>query len=236
MHRVALVEDHERLAEMIKVTLARSGIETDIFPNIAAALYALSRFEFALLVLDRALPDGDGIALLRRLRASGATLPCLMLTARDAIHDRVEGLESGADDYLTKPFSMQELVARVRSLMRRPPAMAPLMPEFEGLTVDPEHACMRWNGDWVSLSPSELQIVLRMVSAGGKVVRHAQLEHAAWGLHDEVTPNALDVALHRLRKKLSAIDAQIKIANVRGIGYQLQKTSAKAQLIKPAIR
>jgi DNA-binding response OmpR family regulator len=229
MHRVALVEDHERLAGMIKATLARSGIETDIFPNAAAALHALARFEFALLVLDRGLPDGDGIKLLRRLRASGATLPCLMLTARDAIHDRVEGLESGADDYLTKPFSMEELVARVRSLMRRPAAMAPLTPEFAGLTIDPKNACMGWQDEWVSLSPSELQIILRMVSAGGNVVRHAQLEHAAWGLHDDVTPNALDVALHRLRKKLSAIDAAIKIANVRGIGYQLRKTSADSE-------
>lgn len=228
MHRVALVEDHGRLAEMIKAALARNGIETDVFPDAAAALYALARFEFALLVLDRGLPDGDGIKLLRRLRASGATIPCLMLTARDAIHDRVEGLESGADDYLTKPFSMEELVARVRSLMRRPSAMAPLAPDFAGLTVDPEQACMRCKGEWVSLSPSELQIILRMVSAGGNVVRHAQLEHAAWGLNDEVTPNALDVALHRLRKKLFAIDAGIKIVNVRGIGYQL-KTSADSR-------
>lgn len=228
MHRVALVEDHGRLAEMIKSALARNGIETDVFPDAAAALYALARFEFALLVLDRGLPDGDGIKLLRRLRASGATIPCLMLTARDAIHDRVEGLESGADDYLTKPFSMEELVARVRSLMRRPSAMAPLAPDFAGLTVDPEQACMRCKGEWVSLSPSELQIILRMVSAGGNVVRHAQLEHAAWGLSDEVTPNALDVALHRLRKKLFAIDAGIKIVNVRGIGYQL-KTSADSR-------
>jgi DNA-binding response OmpR family regulator len=229
MHRVALVEDHDRLAEMIKAALGRSGIETDIFPDAAAALYALARHEFALLVLDRGLPDGDGIKLLRRLRAGGAAIPCLMLTARDAIHDRVEGLESGADDYLTKPFSMEELVARVRSLMRRPSAMAPLAPDFAGLLIDPERACMRYNGDWVSLSPSELQIMLRMVSAAGKVVRHAQLEHAAWGLHDEVTPNALDVALHRLRKKLFAIDAGIKIVNVRGIGYQLQKTSADSR-------
>lgn len=228
MHRVALVEDHGRLAEMITAALARNGIETDVFPDAAAALYALARFEFALLVLDRGLPDGDGIKLLRRLRASGATIPCLMLTARDAIHDRVEGLESGADDYLTKPFSMEELVARVRSLMRRPSAMAPLAPDFAGLTVDPEQACMRCKGEWVSLSPSELQIILRMVSAGGNVVRHAQLEHAAWGLSDEVTPNALDVALHRLRKKLFAIDAGIKIVNVRGIGYQL-KTSADSR-------
>ena len=225
MHRIALVEDHERLAEMIKAALARNGIETDVFPDAAAAHYALARFEFALLLLDRGLPDGDGIKLLRRVRANGATIPCLMLTARDAIHDRVEGLESGADDYLTKPFSMEELVARVRSLMRRPAAMAPLAPDFAGLTVDPEQACMRCKGEWVSLSPSELQIILRMVSAGGNVVRHAQLEHAAWGLQDEVTPNALDVALHRLRRKLSAIDAGVRIVNVRGIGYQLQKTS-----------
>ena len=229
MHRVALVEDHERLAGMIKAALSRSGIETDIFADAAAALYALGRYEFALLILDRGLPDGDGIRLLRRLRTGGETLPCLMLTARDAIHDRVEGLESGADDYLTKPFSMEELVARVRSLMRRPAALTPLTPDFAGLIIDPEHACMRCKEGWVSLSPTELQIMLRMVSAAGKVVRHAQLEHAAWGLHDDVTPNALDVALHRLRKKLFAIDAGVRIVNVRGLGYQLQKTPVESR-------
>lgn len=225
MYRVALVEDHDRIAELIQSALSKSGIEVDIFNNASLALHAIRTHEFTLLILDRGLPDGDGIKLLRTLRTSGITLPCLMLTARDAIHDRVEGLESGADDYLTKPFSMEELVARVRSLMRRPPTVATLKPSFLDLIIDPERACMEYREEWVSLSPSELQIMLRLVLAGGKTVRRHQLEHAAWGLHEAVTPNALDVALHRLRKKLLAVDALLSVVNVRGVGYELRSVT-----------
>jgi len=122
---------------------------------------------------------------------------------------------------------MDELVARVRSLMRRPPSVMPLQPEFHDIRIDPQRSCMECGPEWVSLAPAELQIMLCLVRAACETVRHVQLEHAAWGLHEAVTPNALDVPLHHLRKKLALVESQIAIVNLRGVGYALILVSAK---------
>jgi DNA-binding response OmpR family regulator len=225
MSRVALIEDHERLAGMVRQALSAAGIEADLFSNVSEASYGMSRAGYAVLVIDRGLPDGDGLTFLRTLRAAGQMTPCLMLTARDALHDRVDGLESGADDYVTKPFAMSELVARVRTLMRRPVALTALVVSFGDITVDPEQRAMRCDERPVLLAPAELQVMLCLVKAAGGTVRHSALEHAAWGLGEAVTPNALEVTLHRLRKKLTAIGATTRLANVRGAGFALQTAS-----------
>lgn len=222
MSRVALIEDHQRLAAMVSQALSGAGIETDLFSTVSEASYGVSRGDYAVLIVDRGLPDGDGLAFLRALRAAGQMTPCLMLTARDALHDRVDGLESGADDYVTKPFAMSELVARVRTLMRRPPMLAELVVSFADITVDPQQRAMRRGAETVTLAQAELQIMLCLVKAAGRTVRHAALEHAAWGLGEAVTPNALEVTLHRLRKKLTALDAATRLANIRGTGFALQ--------------
>lgn len=206
MNRVALVEDHQRLAALLVKALLNAGIETDVFEQIEPAWLAASNYAYAVLVIDRGLPDGDGLDLVKRLRAAAIRTPCLMLTARDALHDRVEGLESGADDYLTKPFSMEEFVARVRALMRRPPELQSLTPEFGDIQLRPEEGCMRCGPETVSLAPAELQIMVVLIRAGGTTVRRSALEVAAWGLGEAVTPNALDVAMHRLKRKLAAIN------------------------------
>ncbi len=226
MSRVAIVEDHERLAGMVRQALAAAGIEADLFGSVSEASYGVSRADYTVVIVDRGLPDGDGLALVRELRRGGAMTPCLMLTARDALHDRVEGLESGADDYLTKPFAMSELVARVRSLMRRPAALADLTVTLGGVTVDPQQQTMRCGDRAVRLAPAELQIMLCLMRAGGRTVRHATLEHAAWGLGESVTPNALEVTLHRLRKKLQSMEAALKLDNVRGAGFVLRAGGA----------
>ena len=225
MNRIGLLEDHERIAQLIRQAMAGVGIEVDIYGRIDHAVDGFSRIPYAALVIDRGLPDGDGLDLLRKLRAKGVLTPCLMLTALDALHDRVVGLEAGADDYLPKPFSMEELVARVRALMRRPPQLQSLVPAYLGLQVSPELSSMRSGEDSVSLAPSELQVMLSLVRAGGQPVRRTALEMAAWGVGDAVTPNALDVALHRLRRKLQAIDSAVEIANVRAYGFALQETN-----------
>lgn len=222
MNRIALIEDHHRLGEMIARALLNAGLETDVFTDIETALPAVMEADYAAVVVDRGLPDGDGLDLLRALRRAGNQIPCLILTARDALRDRVTGLEAGADDYLPKPFAMEEMVARVRALMRRPQVMQSLTPEYMGLRVSPEAREMRYGEDTISLATAELQIMLSLVRAGGDVVRRARLENAAWGLGEAVTPNALDVALHRLRKKLQAIGCDLMIANIRGHGYALQ--------------
>lgn len=222
MNRIALIEDHERLSVLLVKALLNAGIETDVFNQIEAAALAASNNAYAVLVIDRGLPDGDGLDLVRLLRAAAIRTPCLMLTARDALHDRVEGLESGADDYLTKPFSMDEFVARVRALMRRPPAIQTLTPEFGDIQVRPVEGCMTCGLEKVTLAPAELQIMIVLIRAGGTTVRRSALEVAAWGLGEAVTPNALDVAMHRLKRKLVAINSTLQIVNARGYGYALR--------------
>lgn len=230
MSRVAIVEDHERLASMIRQALAVAGIEADLFGSVSEASYGVNRADYAVLIIDRGLPDGDGLAFLRTLRAAGQMTPSLMLTARDALHDRVDGLESGADDYVTKPFAMSELVARVRTLMRRPVALTTLVACFADITVDPAQRAMRCGEHSASLAPAELQVVLSLVAANGGTVRHSALEHAAWGLGEAVTPNALEVTLHRVRKKLAAIGATTRVANIRGAGFALQAEYAPGDM------
>jgi DNA-binding response OmpR family regulator len=222
MNRVALVEDHQRLSALLVKALLNAGIETDVFDQMEPASLAASNNAYAVVVIDRGLPDGDGLDLVRRLRAAGIRTPCLMLTARDALHDRVEGLESGADDYLTKPFSMEEFVARVRALMRRPAALQSLTPEFGDIQLRPDEGCMTCGSETVTLAQAELQIMVVLVRAGGTTVRRSALEVAAWGIGEAVTPNALDVAMHRLKRKLAAINSALQIVNARGYGYALR--------------
>jgi DNA-binding response OmpR family regulator len=222
MSRVALIEDHARLAEMIRQALSGAGVETDIFCTLSEASYGLSHAGYAVMIVDRGLPDGDGLAFLRSARAGGNMTPCLMLTARDALHDRIDGLETGADDYVTKPFAMSELVARVRTLMRRPAILTTLVQRFADISLDPRQREMHCGDALVLLAPAELQIMSILLKAEGQTVRHSALEHAAWGLAEAVTPNALEVTIHRLRKKLLAIGSTTRLANVRGAGFGLQ--------------
>ncbi|MDX3774521.1 response regulator transcription factor [Chromatiaceae bacterium AAb-1] len=221
MNRIILVEDHERLTALLSTALHRVGIECDCFSSSASAWQAFSMQQYAVLVLDRGLPDGEGLALLRRLRSNGNMIPCLVLTARNAVHDRIEGLESGADDYLSKPFAMDELVARVRALLRRPPVIQTLNPKYGDLELYPATAQLECAAKQVMLAPAEVQIMFSLMQSAGEMVARNKLEQAAWGLSEAVTPNALDVALHRLRKKLLELDSTITITNIRGRGYAL---------------
>ncbi|MFC4727255.1 response regulator transcription factor [Coralloluteibacterium thermophilus] len=226
LNRIALVEDHARLAALVERGLSAAGIAVDVFPGMQGAWHAIAGQPYAAVVVDRGLPEGDGLDLVRRLRAAGHRTPCLMLTARDALRDRVDGLEAGADDYLPKPFAMEELVARVRALMRRPHELRDLELACHGLRVLPRASCMTHGDESITLAPAELQILICLVRAEGRTVRRATLEAAAWGVTEAVTPNALDVALHRLRRKLAAIDAAVVLVNQRGQGYALRRDDA----------
>lgn len=222
MSRVLLIEDHERLAALIRKGLEAAGIGVDVAARIDAAWAAIHQVAYQALVLDRGLPDGDGLVLLQRLRAAGVRVPCLVLTARDALHDRIEGLEAGADDYLPKPFAMDEMVARVRALLRRPVELRTLDPSHGDLTVLVSESTLNCGAEKITLAPAELQIMQVLLGKHAEVVRRGALEAAAWGLSEAVTPNALDVALHRLRRKLLAIGSRQRIVNVRGLGYALR--------------
>lgn len=226
MSRILLVEDHDRLARLMCKGLASAGIAADVLGRIDAAWAAVQQAPYQALVLDRGLPDGDGLALLKKLRGAGLGLPCLVLTARDALHDRIEGLDAGADDYLPKPFAMNEMVARVRALLRRPMERRPLNPSCGDLTLQPDAGVMRNGGKSVTLAPAEMQIMLLFLHRHEEVVRRTALEAAAWGLNEAVTPNALDVALHRIRRKLKVIGSCQRIVNVKNFGYTLRKDDA----------
>jgi DNA-binding response OmpR family regulator len=146
-----------------------------------------------------------------------------VLTARDALHDRIEGLEAGADDYLPKPFAMDEMVARVRALLRRPVEFRPLEPRHGDLTLRPDTGILCCGTESITLAPAEMHIMLLLLHKHQEVVRRSALEAAAWGLSEAVTPNALDVALHRIRRKLLAIGSRQRIINARGLGYALRE-------------
>ncbi len=227
MNRIALIEDHERVANIVCRAFANTGIEVEVYDRIATARVALRQLSYSTIIVDRGLPDGDGLEFVRELRSRGTMTPCLLLTARDAVNDRIAGLDGGADDYLTKPFSTQELVARVRALLRRPAALHAADPEYRGLKIVAAATTMEFGDDAITLAPAELQIMLTLVRAAGVAVRRSALELAGWGLTEAVTPNALDVAMHRLRKKLSAIESKVEIVNSRGHGYALQVERAQ---------
>jgi DNA-binding response OmpR family regulator len=225
LNRILLVEDHERMAALIVQALSSAGVSVDVLSSIEAAWAGSRQIDYGALIVDRGLPDGDGLTLVKRWRAAGVHTPCLMLTARDALHDRVQGLEGGADDYLPKPFAMDELVARVRALLRRPAEQQSLTPACGDLQLRPDEGLMGCGDERITLPHAEMQLMLVLVRASGQVVRRNLLEAAAWGLSDAVTPNALDVALHRLRRKLGAIGSRQRIVNVRTQGYALRETA-----------
>jgi DNA-binding response OmpR family regulator len=221
MPRILLVEDHPRMAEAIRALLERDGIACDVVVSRAEAEAAMADAHYDAMILDRSLPDGDGLQVLAQLRAKRQSIPCMVLTARDALGDRVAGLDAGADDYLTKPFRMEEMLARARALLRRSQPWMPTDVTFGDLRVVPQSASLYVATSSMTLSPTELQIILTLVRHEGRVVRRGMLETAAWGLSSAVTPKALDVAIHRLRGKLAALRSNVTIANAKGIGYAL---------------
>jgi len=223
MSRVLLIEDHDRLARLMCKGLVAAGIAVDVIDRIDAAWAAVQQIPYQALILDRGLPDGDGLILLQKVRKAGLGVPCLVLTARDALHDRVEGLDAGADDYLPKPFDMNEMVARVRALLRRPVAFRPLDPGHGDLLLRSDAGVLCCGDKSVALASAELHIMLLLLHKHEELVRRSALEAAAWGLSEAVTPNALDVALHRIRRKLLAIGSKQRIVNIRGLGYALRE-------------
>lgn len=221
--RILIAEDDAQLAEGLSRSLRDSGYAVDCVSTGAEADSATAAFEFDLLILDLNLPKMSGLEVLKRLRSRSRELPVLILTGQTGVEDRVRGLDQGADDYLAKPFALDELKARVRALTRRI-AGAPMLLRHGGLSYDPVGKVARINGEVVDLSARESTLLEMLVQRAGRWVSKRQLlDHLCeWG--EEVSTNAIEVYVHRLRKKLRA--AGVEIVTVRGLGYRVRNVGS----------
>lgn len=227
--RVLVVEDSPRVAAYVGRTLKAVGAEVSIAPDLASGRHALEVQGFALAIIDLGLPDGSGLDLCRSTRAAGLDLPILILTAQNLVHDRVRGLDAGADDYLGKPFSADELRARVRALLRRGPRFTETRRAFGPLEIDRERREIRRDGEVVPLTPRELEITALLAFREGRVVSRDELLEAVWGEASESAAASLEVLIARIRRKLGGgADAEI-IRTIRGTGYAWAVARSKAR-------
>jgi two-component system OmpR family response regulator/two-component system response regulator QseB len=217
--RVLLVEDDALLGDGIQAGLRQAGFAVDWIRDGIAGELALSTERYAAVILDLGLPRLGGLELLRRQRSAGNLVPVLILTARDAIGDRVSGLDSGADDYLVKPFDLDELAARLRALIRRARGEATALLQVGELLLDPAAHRVMFHGEPVDLAPREFALLHELLLHTGRVLSREQLEQRLYAWGDEVESNAIEVHIHPLRRKLSP---QL-IRTIRGVGYLLPR-------------
>lgn len=215
--RLLLVEDDRMIGESICDGLGREGYTVDWVRDGQAAQAALGAESYAAVLLDLGLPRRDGLDVLRSTRALRNDVPVLIITARDAVSDRVKGLDAGADDYLVKPFDLDELAARVRALSRRAAGRSEPLVRHGPITLDPATREVRVHGKPVSLSAREYALIEALTARPGAVLSRAQLEERLYGWGEEVASNAIEVHIHNLRRKLGA-DV---IRNERGVGYSI---------------
>jgi len=215
--RILLVEDDAMIGESVVSGLAGEGHAVDWVRDGGAAESAIATTPYALVLLDLGLPKRDGLEVLKGLRARKLDLPVLVMTARDTVRDRVAGLDAGADDYLVKPFDLDELSARVRALMRRAAGRAEPLVERGPLVLNPATHEVRWRDAPVEVSGREFALLAALAERGGAVVSRAQLEEKLYGWNESIGSNAVEVHIHNLRRKLG--DEAIR--TVRGLGYRL---------------
>jgi DNA-binding response OmpR family regulator len=219
--RILVIEDERALAGFIEQTLRQHGFAASVAGTLAEARTLLTQ-PFDAVICDRRLPDGDGLDLVKELRAAGNHVPLLMLTALGLPKERVSGLEAGADDYLPKPFSLFELLARVKALLRRSGGPAGLVLELGNVQLDTLHETVQVAGKTVALGKREVVLLRHLLQRAGQVVGKDVLEQALYGDTDEKSRTALEVAIHRLRKMLTSVNASVTVVTVRGIGYLLE--------------
>jgi two-component system OmpR family response regulator len=221
--RVLVVEDESRMADVIRRSLAKEGLAADVAGRGEDALGMAAAVDYDAIVLDVMLPGMSGFETCRTMRERGVWAPVLMLTAREAVEDRVVGLDSGADDYLVKPFALAELHARLRSLARRGRPERPAVLEVGDLRLDPAQRAVRRGADGIDLSAKEFALLETLMRRPGEVFSRLELIEHAWDIAYENRSNVIDVYVRRLRDKIDRPFGRDSIETVRGSGYRLRE-------------
>ncbi|MDX6914191.1 response regulator transcription factor [Pectobacterium carotovorum] len=223
--KVLLVEDEPEMASALSDALGRHHVIVDHAETLNEAAVAVSSFPYDVIILDRKLPEGDGLTLLKRWRSAANAIPVLVLSARGSVDDRIEGLEGGADDYLTKPFDVSELFARLKALVRRPANLLSDKVTFGRLAFDYVNDEASVDGVALILTRRETLVLMCLLRRFGQVVQRRSLMEAVFSIDDEVQPNALDTHVSRLRHKLSDANSGLEVTGVRGVGYFLREST-----------
>ena len=222
--RILLVEDEPEMVSALRAALKRHDMVVDHAASLLEARDFVTVDAYDAILLDRQLPDGDGLTLVSKLRADKNTTPVLMLTARGDTADKVDGLDMGADDYLAKPFAFEELMARLRALLRRPAPMQSQVIRAGHLVLDVGHREVSIRGELLNLPRRELLVLETLMRRTGRMVQREVLMEAVFGFDDEIQSNALDTHVSRLRRKLADADSGVTINGIRGVGYLLRET------------
>lgn len=222
MVKILIVEDDPQMGALIDRGLSADGYDTRVVDNGVDALIAVATEDYALAAIDVMLPQMSGFEICRRIRETGSSMPLLLLTARDAVKDRVFGLDSGADDYLTKPFALVELSARIRALLRRDAGADKLVLSAGNLRIDSLAVAVVVSGRPVSMSPKEFSLLRLLAGQAGEVVSRTRILEEVWGSAENIDPNIVDQYVSYLRRKLDPADAGVRIVTKRGAGYVLE--------------
>lgn len=220
--KILIVEDQRRLGMLLKQGLTEAGYTVSYTHSCGAAREALCETSYDAIVLDLGLPDGDGLQLLHRWRKSGFNEPVIILSARDTVQDRINGLDVGADDYLPKPFSLQELLARLRSLLRRQSSVKDSVMEHRGIKLDLIGRTVHFNGAPVELTNREFALLEIFMQNAGRILTRTLICEKVWSSSYDVDANLLDVYMSKLRSKFDSADDKPLFKTVRGVGYQLR--------------
>ena len=225
--RILLIEDDRELCKAVKLHLDKDGYTTDLANDGEEGLFFLHEGMYDLILLDRMLPVVDGITVLKKIRKNGTNTPVLLLTALGEIDDRITGLDAGADDYLTKPFDIRELLARIRALVRRPAQIAANKElRFGDIMLDPGVLYLEGKKGRCTLSKKESDLLETLLKNAGNTLPRNILFSRVWGVETEVEEGNLDSYAHFIRRRLQAVSERVRLTTIRGIGYKLEEISS----------